>query len=199
MISYKTLFLLTAFILTLSGLLSLITDSDSNRGLYDLYPSNTDHNKDLGDSPVANMTYFLMLTEGIAGGFKPPTIRRVIELSSDGTIGFVKQSTLKNKDDYVVQQGEVSSRELAVLGVDLRTYLAILPREEPEGGEDIYGLDISISFQTDGFEWRNGAPEGCTNEPSRVHPTPEQKAMFRELVERIQSVGQQFAINTVES
>jgi len=43
-----------------------------------------------------------------------------------------------------------------------------------------------------------GAPEGCTNEPSRVHPTPEQKAKFKEFVERIQGVGQQFAIKTVE-
>ena len=77
MINYKTLFLLTAFILALSGLLSLITNSNSNRVLYDLYPSNTDHNKDLVESPVANMPFFLMLTEGIAGGFKPPTIRLV--------------------------------------------------------------------------------------------------------------------------
>lgn len=54
--------------------------------------------------------------------------------------------------------------------------------EVPSGSQDIYGLDTSISFKTDKFWWRNGAPEGCGGGASTVHPTKEQKLKFKRAV-----------------
>ncbi|CAG8685692.1 8693_t:CDS:2 [Ambispora leptoticha] len=144
------------------------------------------------------MSFHIQLTEGIVGGFKPPTVRRVIEINGDPSGGFVQQSILDGRDDYRVQSGEISSQELNALVTDLRTTLKELPTEFPIGGQDIYGFDTSIHIQTeDGFEWRNGGPEGCTEHESKIKPTEAQKAIFQELISKISGVGQRFALKSV--
>ncbi|CAG8627612.1 9551_t:CDS:2 [Ambispora gerdemannii] len=144
------------------------------------------------------MSFHIQLTEGIVGGFKPPTVKRVIEINGDPSGGFVQQSTLEGRDDYRVQNGEITSQEINALVTDLRSTLRVLPTESPAGGEDIYGFDTSIHIQTDdGFEWRNGGPEGCTHHESKTKPTEEQKAIFQELISKISGVGQRFAIKSV--
>jgi hypothetical protein len=39
-----------------------------------------------------------------------------------------------------------------------------------------------------------GGPEGCTRSPSSTQATEQQKAVFNELVERVLSLSQRFAI-----
>ncbi|KAG9287431.1 hypothetical protein G9A89_023803 [Geosiphon pyriformis] len=146
---------------------------------------------------VTPMSFHVQLTEGIVGGFKPPTIRRVIEIDGDQNGGFVAHSTLQGRDQYKVQNGEVSSQELNALVSDLRSTLSFLPTEFPHGGEDIYGYDTSIHIQTeDGFEWRNGGPEGCTQHESTTRATEAHKALFKELISKIIGVGERFAIKS---
>jgi len=139
------------------------------------------------------MSFHLQLTEGIVGGFKPPTIRRVVEITGDRDTVFVKRSSLKGRDDYEVQQGVITSQEVTAFMTKLPANLGALPTENPQGGEDIYGLDTSISFQTEGFEWRNGGPEGCTGQESIVKPSAEQKALFKDLASKILEIGEHYA------
>ena len=46
--------------------------------------------------------------------------------------------------------------------------------------EDIYGMDTSIAFGTEGFEWINKAPAGCIHGISEVQPTEEVRCSFLE-------------------
>lgn len=98
----------------------------------------------------------------------------------------------------------------------LKQELQALPTEEPQGSEDIYGQDISLSFFSDDFQWSNGTykqikrknlflltcfffkkkggPEGCTQGESKQQASPEQKEKFKELVSVVKGLGEQYAI-----
>ncbi|CAG8477764.1 14313_t:CDS:10 [Acaulospora morrowiae] len=142
------------------------------------------------------MAFRITLTEGIVGGFKPATIRRMISIADENGEVIVRSSTLKSRDDYNVMQGTLTSQQVGTLVNDLKVGLNDLPTEMTSGGQDIYGMDTSISFQSNDFEWRNGGSGGCTNEESEIQPTPVQKALFQELVQKILSISQQYAVQS---
>lgn len=48
------------------------------------------------------------------------------------------------------------SDQVQSLAASLKEALAQLPTEQPPGSEDIYGLDIGISYLSDDFLWQNG-------------------------------------------
>ncbi|KAJ2961253.1 hypothetical protein NQZ79_g3508 [Umbelopsis isabellina] len=142
------------------------------------------------------MSFKVFLREGIVGGFAGPTIKQVVEINGDSNGAVIAHSTLKpgSKFDYNQASGDVSPQEIHTLMSDLRSQLSQLPLEKPMGSDDIYGRDISLGFFTDEFQWQNGGPEGCNRSPSETQVTDQQKAVFNELVERVLSLGQKFAI-----
>nr|CAG8467836.1 5967_t:CDS:2 [Entrophospora candida]CAG8482481.1 14443_t:CDS:2 [Entrophospora candida] len=134
-------------------------------------------------------SFRIVLVEGIRGGFKPPTVRRRIEINGDENGGVVNDSALVNR--------ELKSKQVKEFSNDVRENLSKLPTESDRASEDIYGFDTSITFQSEGFEWRNGCAEGCIQSISEVKPTAEQKAAFKALIEKVKSLGQQYAVNEV--
>ncbi|CAG8434087.1 5288_t:CDS:2 [Diversispora eburnea] len=141
----------------------------------------------------------IVLTEGIVGGFKPATVRRRVEIEGDENGGVIINITPKSKgEDDIVLRGVLTSQQVGAFVNDTKTILTGLPTENPMGGQDIYGFDTSIEFYSDGFEWRNGGPEGCGGEESEFSPTPQQKALFQELVQKIISISEQYAIQSVQ-
>lgn len=61
---------------------------------------------------------------------------------------------------------------------ELQFILMTLPTEQPPGSEDIYGMDTSIMWGSDDFQWVNACTEG-SGEPSTVQVTDEQKEKFK--------------------
>jgi len=71
---------------------------------------------------------------------------------------------------------------------ELVSILKSLPTESPPGSQDIYGLDTSIAFLSDGLEWWNGGPQGCGGGESQVQATEEEKEKFKRAVEIVESL-----------
>ncbi|RCH99413.1 hypothetical protein CU097_010172 [Rhizopus azygosporus] len=140
------------------------------------------------------MSFQIVLREGIRGGFVGPTTRYAVQIQGDKSGATVTQSTLKpdSRTDYNTMAGGASFEDLANLVQTLKDQLSKLPTEQPPGSEDIYDLDTSIIFACDDFEWCNG---GCAQGQSSVQATEEQKEKFKELVELLKGVGQNFAVS----
>ena len=90
---------------------------------------------------------------------------------------------------------EVPPKELSVddhahLLEELEGILRELPTESPPGSQDIYGMDTSIMYGSEGLEWQNGGPAGCGGGQSEVQATPEQKAKFKRAVEIVTELTQ---------
>ncbi|CEG69077.1 hypothetical protein RMATCC62417_05218 [Rhizopus microsporus] len=143
------------------------------------------------------MSFQIVLREGIRGGFVGPTTRYAVQIQGDKSGATVTQSTLKpdSRTDYNTMAGGASFEDLANLVQTLKDQLSKLPTEQPPGSEDIYDLDTSIIFACDDFEWCNGGPGGCAQGQSSVQATEEQKEKFKELVELLKGVGQNFAVS----
>ncbi|KAI8096048.1 hypothetical protein BDF21DRAFT_458288 [Thamnidium elegans] len=142
------------------------------------------------------MPFQVVLREGITGGFAGPTVKQVVDIKGDENGADIMQATLKpnSRSDYHTQVGGVSSEQLNSFLELLKQELQALPTEEPQGSEDIYGQDISLSFFSDDFQWSNGGPEGCTQGESKQQASPEQKEKFKELVSVVKGLGNQYAI-----
>ncbi|CAO3618826.1 unnamed protein product [Mucor hiemalis] len=142
------------------------------------------------------MSFQVVLREGITGGFAGPTVKEVVDIKGDNSGATIMQASLKpsSKTDYNTQAGGASYEDLSGLLEQIKNQLQQLPTEEPVGSQDIYGQDISISFFSDDFQWSNGGPEGCSQGESNTQATPEQKEKFKELVDIVKGLGQQYAI-----
>ncbi|KAI9497512.1 hypothetical protein BDB00DRAFT_784834 [Zychaea mexicana] len=109
--------------------------------------------------PMTNSQFQLILRQGITGGFAGPTVRKVIEIKGDSSSGAtLLHANLQpgTKNDYVTQSGVVPTENISLLLSTVKEELQSLPTEDPVGSEDIYGLDTSILFFADGFQWGNG-------------------------------------------
>ncbi|RUP50666.1 hypothetical protein BC936DRAFT_138187 [Jimgerdemannia flammicorona] len=93
-----------------------------------------------------SMSYRIQCKQGIVGGIVAPTVKQLVEIEGDKTGATVRFSTRKARRDQEVQ----------TLVSDLRSELHNLPTEQPVGAQDIYGFDISISFDWNDFHWQNG-------------------------------------------
>ncbi|KAI9356076.1 hypothetical protein BD770DRAFT_323448 [Pilaira anomala] len=142
------------------------------------------------------MSFQVVLREGITGGFAGPTIKQVVDIKGDNSGATIMQATLKpeSKSDYHTQSGGVSAEQVNNILELLKQELQNLPTEQPVGSADIYGQDVSLSFFTDDFQWSNGGPEGCSQGESEQQATPEQKEKFKELVDLVKGLGEQYAI-----
>ncbi|KAG2196719.1 hypothetical protein INT47_009629 [Mucor saturninus] len=142
------------------------------------------------------MAFQVVLRDGITGGFAGPTIKQVVDIQGDNSGASITQATLKpqSKTDYHTQTGGVSAEQLSSLLDLLKQELQALPTEDPVGSEDIYGQDISLSFFSDDFQWSNGGPEGCSQGESTTKASDEQKEKFKEIVQMVKGLGDQYAV-----
>jgi hypothetical protein len=65
---------------------------------------------------------------------------------------------------------------------ELQSILKSIPKGDHESGEDIYGLDTSVVWGSDDFEWYNVSSGGCGG-ASNVQVTDEHKKKFKRALE----------------
>ncbi|KAF9530498.1 hypothetical protein CPB83DRAFT_788008 [Crepidotus variabilis] len=132
--------------------------------------------------------FSLRLQEGIVGGFAPPTINAFHTITKPQNNNQLMISSAFRSD------GEPEPKPLAPKSInsqdahttalveELHGILKTLPTEQPPGSEDIYGLDTSIAWGSEDFEWMNGGPQGCGGGESFVKASPEDKTKFKRAV-----------------
>jgi hypothetical protein len=131
---------------------------------------------------------------GITGGFAPPTPSAVHALSraSGQTLLSITSETRKDGEPSLSAAApkslDASDAHTAKLVDELEGILRTIPTESPPGSEDIYGLDTSIMWGSDGLEWMNGGPAGCGGGKSEVQATPEDKKKFERAVQIVQTL-----------
>jgi len=139
--------------------------------------------------------YLIRLQHGITGGFAPPTPKEMHSLTrSSEDPGFITvESYVRAPGEpglqptsYKPKKHKHSDKEKEV--AELVEILKSLPVESPPGSEDIYGMDTSIFFASDEFQWTNGGPAGCGGGESSVRPTAEQKRKFTRAVEIVKDL-----------
>ncbi|KAI8070484.1 hypothetical protein BC940DRAFT_271220 [Gongronella butleri] len=138
----------------------------------------------------------IVLREGITGGFVGPTLKQMVQIQGDDTGASIVHANLKpeSKKEYTSQAGSLQADTVQALLTSIKEGLQSLPIEEPIGSEDIYGLDTSIAFFTDDFQWQNGGPEGCSRGVSTKKATDQQKQAFKGLVTQLVQLGQVHAL-----
>ncbi len=135
----------------------------------------------------------LEMKVGIVGGIKAPEVRLSVEINADKERVTVRMMKLDDRRKEAVRTGTMARKEFDEL---LKAIGKIwdLPKEDPEGCEDIYGLDTSVSIEQGKKQWRNGGPGGCVHSTSKIQATDEQKKHFAEIVKRLTEAGEKFAV-----
>jgi hypothetical protein len=132
---------------------------------------------------------------GITGGFAPPTPTAVHQLALSREQPALVQITSSLRPHGTPTLQDAMPKTLAADAADplvdeLHALLKDLPTEQPPGSQDIYGLDTSIMFGMDGFEWCNGGPAGCGGGESMVQVNDAQKKQFKRAVEIVNELVQ---------
>jgi len=119
---------------------------------------------------------FNRLPPGITGGFAPPepeAVKSVTYAPGKNTL----QITSSSSDS--TQRSAEKDSSVDALVEELQSILRTIPPGDPQGGGDIYGLNTSIMWGSDDFEWSNGFSQGF----SSVQATDEEKARFKRALE----------------
>ncbi|KAI0300506.1 hypothetical protein B0F90DRAFT_1723499 [Multifurca ochricompacta] len=131
----------------------------------------------------------LRIQHGIAGGFAPPRVSAVHDLSlkTSGTSHILLLSQFPL--DKEVQQNKLNSKNIPIsddttkLIQELEGILRKLPTETVPSA-DIYNRNIGIFWQgADGFTWANSAPQGCGGFEGGAVVTEDDKKAFNRAVE----------------
>jgi hypothetical protein len=132
---------------------------------------------------------------GITGGFAPPLPSAVhtLYLSPEAPKSLVVASEVRPDGQPQLVQSSKALHTEKVADVnslidELQQILKELPTENPKGSEDIYGMDTSIMWGSDGFEWMNGGPAGCGRGKSSVQATESDKKKFKRAVEIVKTL-----------
>ena len=143
----------------------------------------------------AKPSSYVMVTVGIVGGFVPPHVRTqaVVLQQGDKYSVWLKQQPKRNeKPSY--KTASVGDMEVAALIAKLKKMeVAKLPREQPTGCQDIYGLDTSLAVRHGDTFWRNGGPGGCVHGRSKVQATAAHKEMFRKATKLVTAFAEKHA------
>lgn len=135
----------------------------------------------------------IRLRVGIVGGFVAPTVKLDLEiaLEKDKDQATVRFMRLK-EGKQVVKTGSMTRKEVEAL---LKAIEKVwdLPVEDPEGCQDIYGLDTGLLVQVAGKKWRNGGPGGCVHGQSKVQASDEQKKTFKKIADKVSQAAEQHA------
>jgi hypothetical protein len=141
--------------------------------------------------------FYVRLQCGITGGFAPPTPSEVHELTAADSSSIAIQSMVRPigtphlrpaSRKNVSLTGSAASDGTTALVDELHGILKQLPLEDPQGSQDIYGLDTSITWGSDDLEWANGGPQGCSGGTSTVQATEGEKAKFKRAVEIVKEL-----------
>ena len=135
----------------------------------------------------------IQMRVGIVGGFVAPTVKLDIEihLEKDQDQATVRFMRLKD-DKPVVKTGSMTRGEIEALLKDIEKVWD-LPVEDPEGSQDIYGLDTGVHIRIDRKQWRNGGPGGCVHGQSKVQASEEQKKTFKSIVDKVAQAAEKHA------
>lgn len=133
------------------------------------------------------------------GGFVPPTpsaIHTITQPLNSNTLMITSAIRTKGASDLSeLPEKEIKSSEqhTASLLEELYTILKTIPTESPPGSEDIYGMDTGIFWGSDGLQWANMVPEGCSSGRSTVQPTAEEKIKFKRAVDIVNELTEKKA------
>ena len=122
------------------------------------------------------------LSPGITGGFAPPKPTAFKSVTYSAETNFLQISSSSSPSSDLTPITAQKDDSVDKLVEELQSILRELPTEDPPGSEDIYGLNTSIMWGSDGFEWANMCPQGCGGS-SIKQATDEQKAKFKRALE----------------
>ncbi len=143
---------------------------------------------------------FVVLTEGIVGGFVPPDVSERIlireVIAEDGAATYWIWTMRRPRSFF---KGHLSKGSFDALMSEVEA-LGIwgLPMEKPEGSEDIYGMDTSIDLSIGKRSWRNGAPGGCIHGESEVQASEDQKRRFGDILHLVRQTARKFATHQID-
>ena len=127
---------------------------------------------------------FVIVTEGIVGGFVPAHVRRktlIYENKGEYVVLVMTHASRRAERKFV--KGSLSKKAATALFAQLGAQgLWKLPVESPVGIEDIYRKDTSLTVRTGDKQWRNGGPGGCSRGKSKIQPTAKQRTAFQMLL-----------------
>ncbi|KAJ3324444.1 hypothetical protein HDV06_006855 [Boothiomyces sp. JEL0866] len=143
------------------------------------------------------MSFSVQVVEGVVGGFAPPVPKRSVIIDSvNGKVSiqkFVKSSDQQAVEGYLqTKSAELQASEISEVTAFLNEIKG-LPMEKPTGCMDIYGFDVSVKIEAEGFQWQNLPNQGCNSTPSSVVPTAEQKKQFKSIVDKINQLADKHA------
>ncbi|KIM23179.1 hypothetical protein M408DRAFT_332477 [Serendipita vermifera MAFF 305830] len=148
--------------------------------------------------------FYIRVTHGITGGFAPATPTSVQQITSSlsGSAATIQlQTTTRAKDQAKLPDAPTaesvlpssSHNKVDELVTELEEIFKKLPREDPPGSKDIYGMDVGIVFGSDAVQWQNGGPAGCGEGFSQTDATDADKKEFTralEIIDKLTSLGQ---------
>ncbi|KAH6954199.1 hypothetical protein DER45DRAFT_570011 [Fusarium avenaceum] len=135
--------------------------------------------------------FMIRLQRGITGGFAPPTPSAIYTISKGPDSEVTITSSVREDGQPMLgnpTEKTIPSTQINELVNELEAIFQEIPVESPPGSEDIYGLNIGLTWGTNDIEWMNGGPEGCGGGTSYVIPTPEQKQSFERAIEIIEEI-----------
>ncbi|KAK5992166.1 hypothetical protein PT974_05566 [Cladobotryum mycophilum] len=138
---------------------------------------------------MAPAAFELRLQKGILGGFIPPRPTAIYTVTRDNAASSI-EVTVQTAENSM----EPASKEFPVKDYEARInrilgILKQLPTENPPQSEDIFGLNIGISWMSDDFQWVNSAPQGCIPGISDKPATDEEKVLFEEAVDIVTDIA----------
>ena len=138
---------------------------------------------------------YILVTEGIVGGFVPPHIRqRTIIIAGDDKVHvFVMKHPQRNKPATYLRGSLSVKRFDKLLSAIEEKNLWSLPVEQPTGSQDIYGMDTSLAVRIGKKSWRNGGPEGCVHGQSKVQASDTQRKQFGRILKLTQDLVEEYA------
>lgn len=133
----------------------------------------------LAASPCGLRGDFVMLTEGVSGGYAPamPTLRLLIVRRADGSAAVYRADAQGRYTEGV------ASEYRAPVG------LRDLPHEGGSGWFDLYGRKTALHWHDGGRCWFTQPPNGCLTGPPSMQVTDEQKAAFDRAVRGLEEQG----------
>jgi hypothetical protein len=142
---------------------------------------------------IAQSEVTIEMRVGIVGGIVAPTVKLELEIALEKDKDEATVRFMRLKDNKpVVKKGTMTRKEVEALLKDIEKVWD-LPKEDPEGCEDIYGLDTGLHVQIDRQSWRNGGPGGCVHGQSKVQATEEQKKTFKKIVDKVSQIAEKHA------
>jgi len=133
---------------------------------------------------------YIVVTEGIVGGFAPAHVRQrtiVVQQNGKFELFVMKQPARNSRPEY--RHGVLTAAGFQTLTAGLKKSVGNLPVEVPAGCQDIYKIDTSLTLHSGGEFWRNGGPGGCAHGVSKVQPTAAQQKQFREAVATVKKLA----------